>query len=325
MKFEFLTPVGRLVQGSPLEPQTKNMQGQPLMTKSGQPTQRFFCAVAFKKTDPAFAALYGLMVQAARASFPHLFNAQGACTHPKFSWKIVDGDGVDDNGRPNAQKEGFAGNYVVRFQSSFAPRCFYAGKYQPHEAILDPKALPRGYYVRVAGTIEGNDDVNKPGLYVNLGMLELVGGQPSDIIQSGPDAGAVFGGQAAQLPAGVAPVAMSAPAMPGMAMPAPAMPGMTMPGAMPGAAPFAAPAVAPSLPTLPSINAGMPSAGPATASPSSPALPVAPNPAILAGPPAAPAAPAVPTMTAKAGGLTYAQFVASGWTEAAMRAEGYIV
>ena len=300
MKVDFLTPVGRLVQGNPMEAQTKNMAGQPLVTKSGQPTQRFFCAVAFPKTDPQFPALYAKMVEAARASFPQHFNAQGQCTHPRFSMKLMDGDGIDENGKSNANKDGFKGCYVVKFQSSFAPRCFYAGKYQPHEAIQDPKAIPRGYYVRISGTMEGNDDPNKPGIYVNLGMLELVGGTPADIIQSGPDASAIFGGAAPQLPAGVAPAGMGAPALPAL-------------GAMPGAVPLpgAPVAAAPSIPFVPGATPAY--AGPATTSPSS--VPVVPNPGILVG----------PQMTAKAGTFTYQQFIASGWDDAKLRAEGYML
>lgn len=332
MKSDFLTPVGRLVQGDPFEAQTKNMQGQPLVTKTGQPTQRYFIAVAFPKTDQAFAALYAKLVEVARASFPHLFNAQGQCTNPKFSWKLIDGDGFDDNGKPNVNKPGFAGCWVLKFQSSFPPKCFHAGRYQPHEQIQDPKAIPRGYYVRVAGTIEGNGDANKPGLYVNLNMVELAGGQPSDIIVSGPDASTVFGGSAPVLPPGVAaPVlpASTPAAMPGMpgAMPA------AIPGALPSAAPFpgAAPAVAPSVPNM---NVGAAIAGPATTYPSSPAAPVAvpPNPAFLAGPGGAPAPapapapiPAGPQMTAKAGGFTYEQYRAQGWSDEQLRAEGMMV
>jgi len=157
-KVDFLTPVGRLVQGDAFEAQTKNQQGQPLITLSGQPTQRYFIAVAFKKDDPGFPALYQKMVDAARSSFPTLFDAAGNCTHPRFSWKLMDGDGVDDNGRQNNTKEGFAGHWVVKFQSSFAPRCFFAGHYAPHEQIQDAQAIKRGYYVRVAGTIEGNNN-----------------------------------------------------------------------------------------------------------------------------------------------------------------------
>jgi hypothetical protein len=353
MKTDFLTPVGRLVQGDPFEAQTKNMQGQPLVTMSGQPTQRYFIAVAFRKDDANFGAFYQKLVEVARGSFPNLFNAQGQCSHPRFSWKLMDGDGVDENGKSNATKEGFAGHWVVKFSSSFAPRCFHAGHYQPHEQIQDKNAIQRGYFVRVAGTIEGNDNAQKPGLYVNLSMVELAGVGP--VITSGPDAAAVFGGAAPALPQGAQPLPMHA----GMPQGAPAMPGMpaapAMPGAMPGAAPF--PQLGASIaaaPSLPNMSGGMPSAGPATTYPSSPAAPVAaaplavpPNPAFLAGPGGVPgaAAPAVgmpaqamapgvgapsaypssPQMTAAAGGATYEQFIAQGWTPEAMRAQGYLV
>ncbi len=262
----------------------------------------------------------------ARGSFPQLFNAQGQCSHPRFSWKLADGDGVDDNGKPNANKEGFAGHWVVKFSSSFAPRCFHAGHYAPHEQIQDPKAIQRGYFVRVAGTIEGNDNVQKPGLYVNLSMVELAG--VGQVITSGPDASAVFGGTAAPLPAGAAPLPMNAPAvqMPGAA---PAPLGVSLP---------APAAVAPGLPLTPGMA---PAASPAMMSHSNPApLAVAPNPAFLAGPagaaapaahgptfapPPAPAAAApAPVMTAAAGGATYEQFLAQGWTPDQMRAAGYL-
>lgn len=315
MKQDFLTPSGRIVQGDPFEAQTKNMQGQPLVTQSGQPTQRYFIAVAFRKDDPLFPAFYQKAQDCARASFPALFNAQGQCTHPRFSWKIVDGDGVDDNGKPNANKEGFAGHWVVKFSSSFAPRCYHAGHYAPHEQIQDPKAIQRGYYVRVAGTMEGNDQPNKPGLYMNLGMVELVMARPDLIIQSGPDAASVFGGSAPALPAGI-PAAPSLPGMMPSMMPTPPTPVLSLPanGVLPGAAPFAGAVAPPSLP-MPSVAAAP--VGPATTSPSS--IPVVPNAAILAGPPAA------PQMTAKAGGATYQQFVAQGWTDEMLRAQGFMV
>lgn len=312
-KLEFLTPVGRLVQGDPFEAQTKNMQGQPLVTKSGEPTQRYFIAVAFRKDDPLFPALYQKLVESARSSFPTLFNAQGQCTHPRFSWKIADGDGVDDNGKSNANKEGFAGCWVMKFSSSFAPRCFHAGHYQPHEQIQDPKAIQRGYFVRVSGTIEGNADTMKPGLYVNLSMVELSGVGP--IISSGPDASAVFGGTPAALPAGASPLPMNAP-------------GFSLPGSVPAGA-------APGLP----INPGM-TAAPAAMFPSSSApapVAVAPNPAFLAmpgaapapaplaPPPAAPAPVAGPQMTAKAGAFTYEQYIAQGWNDAALHSEGLML
>lgn len=302
MKTEFLTPVGRLVQGDPFEAQTKNMQGQPLMTMSGQPTQRYFVAVAFRKDDPAWAPLYAKLVASARAAFPALFDANGNCTHPRFSWKVMDGDGTDDNGKSNANKEGFAGHWILKFSSSFAPRCFHAGHYQPHEQIQDPKAIQRGYYVRIAGSFEGNNNPTKPGLYVNLNMVELSG--IGAVITTGPDAANVFGGAPAPLPVGAAPLPMHV----GSAqIAAPSMPAMPQ---MPVVAPNPMPVAVPPNPAF--LN------GPAAPAPV-PAMPV---------PPPAPAAPvpvAGPQMTAAAGGFTYEQYVSQGWTDEALRAKGMML
>lgn len=316
MKSDFLTPVGRLVQGDPFEAQTKNMQGQPLVTMSGQPTQRYFVAVAFRKDDPLFPAFYAKLVEVAKQSFPALFDAAGNCTHPRFSWKLADGDGMDDNGKPNSNKEGFAGHWVVKFSSSFAPRCFHSGHYQPHEQIQDPKAIRRGYFVRIAGSIEGNNNPTKPGIYVNLGMIELAGVGPE--IVSGPDAASVFGGAAAPLPVGAAPLPMHVGSVPTAAPSMPVAPQMPVVAAnMPApAAPMAPPAMpAPAAPMAVPPNPAF-LAGPSAA----PAMPAAPM-----APPAMPAAPAAPQMTAAAGGFSYEQYRAQGWSDADLRAKGMMV
>lgn len=58
--------------------------------------------------------------------------------------------------------------------------------------------------------------------------------------------------------------------------------------------------------------------------------PMVPDPNFLAGPGATPAPPAAPvppakTMTAKAAGQTYDQFIMAGWTDSALIAEGYLI
>lgn len=335
LKADFLSPVGRLVQGNPFEKQTKDMQGNPLTVKTGpsagQPTQRYFCAVAFSKTDPAWPAFFALLANAARAGFPTLFDAQGQCLSRDFSWKVADGDSTmitKPGETPNAQKEGFPGNWVVKFSSSFPPRVFYAGKYAPHEQIQDPNVLRRGYYVRIAGTIEPNGNAQKPGLYVNLGMVEFAGIGPE--ITSGPDANAVFGGNRAALPAGAQPLPMNggnAPMTPGMA-----------PSYGPGGPAGPAPAFVP--PAGNYMTPGpQPGALPAMPGSVMPGMAVAPNPGILNGPGMAPppmtpgvpmAPPAMPTPPAPVGpvmlpaaqGHSYASLIAAGWNDAALRAAG---
>lgn len=329
-KVEFLSPVGRLVQGDCFEAQTTDMQGNPRVYKSGpkigQPNPQFFIAVAFAKNDPAWPAFWALLDKVARQGFPNLFPNNGACVLPTFAWKVVDGDGFDTSGKPNNQKEGFTGCWVVRFSSGYAPRCFHTGRYAPHEQISDPLAIRRGYYVRVAGNVSANGDAAKPGLYLNLNLVELCGYGPE--ITSGPDASAVFGATPAPvLPAGASAIPLGAGA------PAPG-PGAAMPGApaMPPMAPPAAPAPAAMPPVAPPVAAPAPAAAPVA---------VAPNPGFLTVPggapapatpapgtmPPAPPAPAAPTrvMTAAANGATYEAYVQAGWTDAQMIASGVMV
>lgn len=336
MKQEFLTPVGRLVQGDPFEARTKNMQGQPLMTVSGQPTQRYFIAVAFPKMvngqpNAEFAALWQKLEATGRAGFPGINIAPPWDPACRFSWKVMDGDGVDDNGKPNANKEGFAGHWVVKFSSSFAPRCFHAGHYQPHEQIQDPKLIKRGYFVRVAGTVEGNGNAQKPGIYVNLSMVELAGQGPE--IVSGPDAASIFGGNPiAQLPAGATPLPMHA------ATGDAGLSAQALPGALPDTPPMNMGQPAQQMAVQPHagiLGNGMPGAGNAstvlgqspgaalsvnfaTTSPSSPL-----NFAALA----VPQQPAVPQLTPQgaATGMSYQQMIAQGYNDAQLRQGGYIV
>ncbi len=239
--------VGRFVQGDLFVPQTKNKMGQPLMTQSGQPTQRYMISVAFPKVvngqpNADFARIWAVVESAARSGFPALGNIIPPWDPAsRFSWKIADGDGIDGDGKPNSVKPGFAGHWVVKFSSSFAPKVFYAGRYAPHEQITDSKSVPRGYYVAVSGSVEGNDNPQKPGVYMNLSMVALVGGSPSDIIHSGPDAATVYGQANLQLPAGVAAIQMGA-------APTHVQPMAALPGMMPQAQPMGLPGMQPAQP-----------------------------------------------------------------------------
>lgn len=302
-KTQFTSPVGRFVQGDAFKPSDKDQNGAPRTIKTGpnagQPNPQYFVGVAFAKTDPAWPAFEAILKQAAAAAFPHLFpqGAAGASSHPTFSYKIIDGDGVDTAGKPWSQREGFAGCWVVRFTRGAvigAP-----GVYQetsPGTFVQISNGRPRpGDYVRISGDVSGNDNAQRPGLYVNLGMILFAGEGAEIVTQSGPSASEAFGG-AAPLPAGVAapaPVAHAPVATP-VPTPAPA----------PSAAPPAPVASAPA-PVAPSP------------SPVPPPAPVAPT------PPAPPAAPSLkPEFVAQ--GFTYDAMIANGWTADALRANGYI-
>lgn len=356
-KTRFTSPVGRLVQGSVDEPQTKDAQGNPRVVKTGpnagQPNPQYFIAVAFPKADPQgeFAAFWQVLNAQAAADFPNLFpqGPAGACVHPNFSFKYIDGDGRDQNGKPNAEKEGFAGHHVIRFASSYPPRCFHAGRYSPHEQIQEKGAIKRGYFVRVNGSVEGNGNAQRPGLYVNLDMVELSAYGPE--IVSGPDASTAFGGGPAALPPGASATPPATPSAPTGAYPAapgnaaPAAPGYAPPAAPAAPAPAAPPAAAggypaaaspaPASPAPAAPYAGYmagptpPAGGAPAANPAAPAASTAPSPtAYPSSPPAPPAAPpaaAGPQLTAAANGATYEQLIAAGWTDDTLRQHGLMI
>ena len=147
---DILTPVGRIVQGDVFKGHDKDMDGNPLTDKQGNPRQSFFIALAISKQDPAVQPLLAQMQQEANASWP-----QGQAQRPDFAFKMLDGDAP-----ANKDKEGFAGHYILRFNSSFAPKCYSKGG---QEVITDPNAIKRGYYVRVFGQYKSNQSNVSPG------------------------------------------------------------------------------------------------------------------------------------------------------------------
>lgn len=301
---EFLSPVGRMVQGDFFEPQTKDMQGAPRVIKTGpnagQPNPQYYIGLAFAKNDPNWPAFEAIIKGEAAKGFPQFFpqGPLGPCTHPAFSMKIMDGDGIDQNGKSNATKEGFAGHWVVRFTTSFAPKVFPPNNYAPAAQLHDKNLAKRGYYYRVSGSVEANGQIQKPGVYINMNLVELIGYGPEII--SGPDAATVFGGKPAALPAGASPTPLAHGA-PGAAM---------APPVQAVAPPSAGPIASPSSPPVQPYGGYMQVPGGVGA----PVAPAAP-----------PAAPQGPVMTPKAAGVPYAQFIAQGWTDATLRQHGYIM
>jgi hypothetical protein len=295
MSERFTTPVGRFIQGDPFEPQTKDMQGNPRVVKSGpnmgQPNPQYFVALAIPKTpgvtdwkqepDPFFQTV----LRVAQASFP-----DGKWQWPQFAWKIVDGDSTAMNQRGRAWNtiEGYAGHWVCRFASSFPPKCFARPNYAATDQITDRNRIKRGHYLTVNGSCEGNRDTNKPGTYLNLDLVSWEGFGPE--IVGGPDANEAFA-QAPALPAG----ASATPVVPAAAP-----------------APVAAPA---------SVAPVAPVAAPAAVAP-------APYTGFMAPPaPPAPVNTAVPArqMLPAAGGATYEQMIAAGWTDVTLLQHGMMV
>lgn len=338
------SPRGRFVQGDAFEAQTKDQQGAPLTIKTGpnagQPTKRWFMAFAFPKNDPATLAyleqIMRFAAQAWPAYFPTGVNMQAAnfgCTHPRFSTKIADGDGVDDNGKSNRDKAGFAGCWVVKYSTSIqAPGVWQEPNFDPIARLTDARAFPRGYHGRVNHTIQSNENDQRPGLYVNLDMVAVSENQQgSEVIQSGPSAADAFGGGST-----VAPPA--APAAPGGLVPTPGASHSVEALRAAGwsddqivAAGYASrPAVAPQPPLSATPPAPTPPAPTPAASPAAPIPPGAagatgspsePYTGFMTPPPAAPSAPAR-VMLPPAQGQTYEAMIAAGWTDALLVQHG---
>jgi len=175
MTFNFTTPVGRLVYGSVWEGNDKDFKtGQPRLIKTGpnagKPRIDWAFGVAFPKVlangqpNNEFYDFYRNVIEVARGGYPQFFNGQldnftgkPGCTHPRMTFKIRDGDGVDADGKQNNQKEGWAGHYIVSFSGSFAPRVFDINVgLAPEQQLQDKTRVLPGDYVSVAGTCEPN-------------------------------------------------------------------------------------------------------------------------------------------------------------------------
>lgn len=216
-RIDFTTPVGRLVSGSPFEPQTKDHEGKPLTIKSGpnagQPTIRYFMALAIPKTDPAVGEFIGNIQAAAAQAFPAMFDPAGTCLRPDFAWKFKDGDSAvpDKKGNKPCDKEGYPGNWIFAFSGAHPPKVHDT---DPRVVLTDPNSVKRGYYVRIFGSVVGNDQTANPGVYLNYSGVQLVAYGPE--IHVGPDTAAVFAAApVAQLPPGASATPLAPAAVPG--------------------------------------------------------------------------------------------------------------
>lgn len=323
---EFTTPPGRFVFGDVYDPETEDFDGNPMVYKSGvdtgQPRVDFVVGVAIPKTQAHWGLEIGWgdkILAKGRASFPG-----GDAENNDFSWKISDGDSRILPKKSKSKvlpcdREGWKGCWILRFSGGFAPKLW--------NAIIDPKnptpliepgVLLTGYWIQVIGEVDGNSGAS-PGVYLNHRAVGLLG--YDKVIQSqGVDVVGKFGGA---LPSGVSQTPVG---------------GFQAPPPLPGAPDPRLGAIAagngmPPLPGAPAASALPPPVH--TAVTRDPGFIAPPAPGALPGvgaavppPPGAavPPPPSVgPVMTPAAGSLTYAQFIAGGWTADQLRAKGYLV
>lgn len=302
-KYVDFTLSGRLVQGGlALSPKTDD-DNKPVMDKN-DPTKQVhesFIALAIHKTDPQAAYIRQLLTQVAMRDYPGIITGECTSTHPRFAFKIQDGDGTDANGQSVAGKPGFAGHWIVKMVTRLQPKCFMQGKYQPHEQLQNPDdIIKKGHYIRVIGSINGNGVPAQgsgsavPGLFVSHSLVEYLA--PGEEIDTGINAQEAFG----KLGAAALPVGAVVNQTIAANMPAP-----------PSSAPAAA---APGLPAPPQLTVPQPPAPP---------QPVVPAPPVVT-PPPPPAGPTIAPQWA-AQGVTWPALQQQGWTEEVARQHGYLV
>ena len=191
---QLITPVGRIVQGSLFTPNTKDAEGRPLVDRQNNPRVNYFIALAVEKTNPSMTELLNNMQASAAQAWP-----TGEANQAAFSWKILDGDTKPD-------KEGFKGCWILKFSSSFAPKVYENGG---TALITNPDQIKRGDYVRVAGSYVSNKSGQRPGMYLNLSMVEFQGF--GEAIQSGPTGDVFNKVQAGAIPEGMSTTPQPAP------------------------------------------------------------------------------------------------------------------
>lgn len=164
---DILMPVGRLVQGSLYDAQTTDIEGRPLVYKTGpnvgKPRVSFYIGVAIEKRGETHwsETPWGSKIWAVgHAGFP-----QGQAKQPTFAWKIIDGDDNVPNGNGNkpCDQEGFAGHWVVRFTNGFAPTILD----KQAKPLLTPGAVNVGDYIEVYGYVQDNGSMQQPGVFIH--------------------------------------------------------------------------------------------------------------------------------------------------------------
>jgi hypothetical protein len=190
------SPVVRIVQGDIYNPSTKDMKGNPLVYRTGvdagKPRVDYFLKTAFAKTPGQShwsQGDFGKQIWNAGAS---LWNGS-----TNLFWKIEDGDDATPNierkGRKNCDNEGWPGNWVMKFGSSFAPKLVHMVGGAP-VPLTEEGYIKCGDYVQVYFEVRSNNDVSKPGLLYNAAIICFTSGGKE--IYVGPDASAAGFGQA---------------------------------------------------------------------------------------------------------------------------------
>ena len=197
----------------------------PLFNTDGSPKMQFGFGLAVKKSElnGPNGQIFQVMQNEAKKLYPTNYP-------PAFAWKFKDGDGVDHEGKPFADREGHAGHLILACTTSLPIKFFrYNEQLQKHEQIEE--GIKCGDYVQVQVNVVAHPPIGqgKAGLYLNPTAVLFVG-YGKEIVSTRVNAENIFGKTAPALPEGASssPLAPTTgfPGMPGQAAaPAPqAMP-----------------------------------------------------------------------------------------------------
>lgn len=311
---QFRTRTGRIVwtgadngTNSLYEPCTKDFDGNPLGNNDdGSPklSYRLGLAIAKQPGETHWAQCPEGVIIWAQGHTDH----PQAAGSPDFSWKAVDGDSTVKTAKAKMRpcdKEGFPGHWVFTINSGYPFKFVNA---DGSAYLLDKGAVKCGDYVQIACSVLGNTG-KSPGVYINHQIVSLQG--LGAAILGGPDPKTLGFGQGPQ-PAGMTPV--------GHANTGSTPPPAPTPPAAPAAPGTPAPPPPPATQQVPQVPVA-PAAGFVGTPPPPNGAPAAPG----TPPPPPPSAPVGPQMTAKANGQPYAAFIAAGWTDATLKAQGYML
>lgn len=167
---------------------------QPVIDqRTGQPTIQYGFGLAVPKNDPSVQQLINAIQTQARALYP------SGQFPPDFAWKMKDGDGLDHNGQPFSQRQGYAGCWVFELRTMFPIKFF---RFENGANTQVPDGIKCGDYVNVQISVVAHPPKGrgKAGMYLNPMAVQLAGyGEP---IVNTPSADSIFGTQAPAIPHG---------------------------------------------------------------------------------------------------------------------------
>jgi len=207
------TPTGRIVWGHPGEPEIKkNMRtGAVVLNQQGEPVKQWAFGLAIPK-DQFMATLWPHMQQLAAG-------VHGQAIPADFAWKIKDGDGLDNKGKPYSDREGHKGCYILTISTeAFAVPLYKWNAQRNDYDRLEANQIKCGDHVAAAIMLKHNGQTagNGAGLYVNPEAVELIA-YDKEIVGTSANPTELFASVNRAIPAGASATPVSsAPAGGGM-------------------------------------------------------------------------------------------------------------